>query len=153
MFEEAPKLLLNHWTVVKIMATAIAVGAVGVYALIAMGAASLHVKPAALASLLCCPGTSVAASGEGRRDALVGVLGMLVGAGAYVALFPALQAFAKALPDWGEVTLPEAMGTSPWPWVVGLSLAVFAIFGYVEQRHRGEGRGEERPRRRDAGSV
>jgi hypothetical protein len=69
-----------------------------------------------------CPGTSVAACGEGRRDAMVGVLGMLVGAAVYVALFPALQPVVKGLGDAGKVTLPEVVGTSAWPWVVGLAL-------------------------------
>ena len=42
------QLLLKNWTVVKVMATAIAVGSVGVYALVAMGMATLHIKPALL---------------------------------------------------------------------------------------------------------
>ncbi len=37
--------LLTDWTVVKIMLTAVAVGAVGVWAMIPMGWAELHVKP------------------------------------------------------------------------------------------------------------
>lgn len=158
------QLLLKDWTVAKIMATAIAVGAIGVYVLVALGAASLHVKPAALGSVLLgatlfgiglalfgyCPGTSVAASGEGRRDARVGVLGMLLGAGAYVALHPALQGVEKALPNWGKVTLPQVTATSAWPWVAGLALVVLAVFTYVERHRRGELRRLE-PRRRAAG--
>ena len=38
--------LLRDWTVVKIMATAVAVGAVGVWFLVQTGVATLHVKPA-----------------------------------------------------------------------------------------------------------
>ena len=91
--------ILRDWTVVKIMGTAVIVGAIGVYALVDMGHASLHIKPLLLAGILAgavcfgvgmalfgyCPGTSVAACGEGRRDAMMGVVGMLVGAAAYVA--------------------------------------------------------------------
>lgn len=134
------QLLLKDWTVVKIMATAVAVGTVGVYTLVAMGAASLHIKPALLGGVLLggvlfgaglaifgyCPGTSVAASGEGRRDAMVGVVGMLVGAGAYVVLYPALQPVVKGLADWGKITLPQATATSPWAWVAGV-LTVITI--------------------------
>ncbi len=130
--------LLKDWTVVKIMATAVAVGTVGVYALVSMGLATLHIKPALLGGVLIggilfgagialfgyCPGTSVAASGEGRRDAMVGVLGMLVGAGAYVALYPALQPIIKGLADWGKITLPQATSLSPWAWVAGVVLAI-----------------------------
>lgn len=128
--------LLKDWTVVKIMGTAVVVGAVGVYALVAMDLASLHVRPllwggvvigaacfgVGIAVFGYCPGTGVAACGEGRRDAMAGVLGMLVGAAVYVALFPALQPVVKGLGDAGKVTLPEVVGTSAWPWVVGLSL-------------------------------
>ena len=44
--------LLKDWTVVKIMATAVAVGTIGVYALVSMGAATLHIKPALLGGVL-----------------------------------------------------------------------------------------------------
>ena len=114
--------LLKDWTVVKIMGTAVIVGSIGVYALVAMDLASLHVKPLLLGGVLLgavcfgigmavfgyCPGTSVAACGEGRRDAMVGVLGMLVGAAVYVALFPALQPIIKGLGDAGEITFPAS---------------------------------------------
>jgi len=128
--------ILKDWTVVKIMGTAVIVGAIGVYALVAMDLASLHVKPllwtGVLIGAICfgigiavfgyCPGTSVAACGEGRRDAMVGVLGMLVGAGVYVALFPVLQPVVKSLGDAGEITISGATGTSPWPWLGGLAV-------------------------------
>lgn len=137
--------LLQDWTVVKIMGTAVVVGAIGIYALLPTAAVSLHIKPlvwlgivaggvcfgAGMALFGYCPGTGVAACGEGRRDAMVGVLGMLVGAGVYVALYPQLSAVLQAWGDAGKVTLPEWSGTSPWLWVGGLcllALGAFAIF-------------------------
>ena len=71
-----------------------------------------------------CPGTSVAASGEGRRDAMVGVAGMLFGAGVFVALYPALQPIIKGLADWGKITLPQVTSLPPWAWVAGLVTAI-----------------------------
>jgi uncharacterized protein len=135
------QLLLRDWTVLKIMLTAIAVGSVGVYALISAGTASLHVKPAALGGVLFgsvlfgvglailgyCPGTTVAACGEGRRDAMIGVAGMLTGALAFVWLFPALQILTRALPDWGKLTIPAWTDTSPWIWIAAIGLAVLAF--------------------------
>ena len=126
--------LLKDWTVLKVMATAVAVGAIGVYALVAAGQASLHVKPALLGGVVLggvlfgvgmtvfgyCPGTGVAACGEGRRDAMVGVLGMLIGAGAFVALYPQLQPLIHGLGDWGTITVPEVLGVSPWAVIAGL---------------------------------
>lgn len=134
------QLLLKDWTVAKIMLTAVAVGAVGVYALVSFGYAELHVKPAAFAAVLLggalfgvglavlglCPGTAVAACGEGRRDAVVGVLGMLTGAGLYVALHGPISELSRALGSEGRVTLPHLTATSPWPWVVALAAAALA---------------------------
>lgn len=137
--------ILKDWTVVKIMGTAVVVGSVGVYALVASGHANLHVKPFLLGGVLLggvcfgvgmvvlgyCPGTGVAACGEGKPDAMVGVLGMLAGALAFVAAWPALQPVIKGLGDMGKITLPGATGTSPWLWIAGLlsgGLAAFVIF-------------------------
>jgi uncharacterized protein len=129
--------LLKDWTVVKIMATAVIVGSIGVYALHSAGIVSLHIKPmlvggviigavcfgAGMTLLGYCPGTSVAACGEGRRDAMVGVLGMLGGAGLFVAVYPILQPVIKGLGDFGEITVPETLGVSAWLIIGGLVIA------------------------------
>lgn len=137
--------ILKDWTVVKIMGTAVVVGSVGVFALVDSGYANLHVKPFLLGGVLLggacfgvgmavlgyCPGTGVVACGEGKPDAMVGVLGMLSGAFAFVAAWPALQPVIKGLGDMGKITLPGATGTSPWLWIAGLfsvGLASFVIF-------------------------
>ncbi len=141
--------LLKDWTVVKIMLSAVAVGAVGVWAMVAMGWTSLHIKPAAFAPLIIggllfgigiaifgyCPGTSVAACGEGRRDAMVGVLGMFAGALVYVLAFPALQGLTKAWGDWGKATLPQVLGMSPWVFVAALGVMAVALRILAERRH------------------
>ena len=78
------QLLLRDGRVVKAMGSAVAVGAIGVHALVRRGLAKKEIKPmkvggivggaalfgAGLALLGYCPGTAVAAVGEGRRDAL-----------------------------------------------------------------------------------
>ena len=141
--------LLRDFTVVKIMATAIAVGTIGVHALVAMGMAEIHIQTASLARVIVggalfgaglavfglCPGTSVAACGEGRRDAMVGVLGMFVGAGVYVAAFPALQPMIQSMADFGKVTLPQFTGTSPWLWAGGLALLLAITLAILERVH------------------
>lgn len=136
--------LLREWTVVKVMGTAVVVGSVGVHALVDSGQAHLHVKPFLLGGVLVggvcfgvgmavfgyCPGTSVAACGEGKPDAMGGVLGMLAGALAFVLAFPALQPLIKGLGDLGKLTLPQVTGSSPWLWVagfVGVGLAALAL--------------------------
>lgn len=136
------QLLLRDWTVVKIMATAVAVGAIGVYALVALGVAHVAVKPAQLGGLVVgaasfgvglavlgyCPGTGVAAAGEGKRDALVGVLGMFVGALSFVALHAPIERLRGAAGDFGEITWPMATSTSPWPWIGGIAAAVAVAY-------------------------
>ena len=61
-----------------------------------------------MAALGYCPGTSLAALGEGRRDALAGVGGMFLGAFAYVGLRPQLKPLIEA-GDYGKKTLPELL--------------------------------------------
>lgn len=147
---------LNDWTVVKIMGTAVVTGAFGVYALLALDLVSLHIKPLAWAGIAAggilfgigmavfgyCPGTSVAACGEGRRDAMVGVIGMFFGAGTYVGFYPAVSHFTQSLGDSGEVTLPGITGTSPWLWIVGV--ACVALVAYFLARLRSESPSRER---------
>lgn len=132
------QLLLKDWAVFKIMITAIVTGAVGVYFLVDTGVTNLDIwpfQPAAmlvgavlfgigLAVLGYCPGTGMAGAGEGSRDAMVGVLGMLTGAGIFVASFNALEPVAVALGDWGKVTIPELLGSSPWPVIAALTALV-----------------------------
>lgn len=149
------QLLLRDWTVIKIMGTAIAVGTIGVNILVAAGMASLHIQTASLTRVVIggvlfgigmavfglCPGTSVAACGEGHRDAMVGVVGMLCGAATYVALFPNLQPFFRIFPDFGKVTLPQLTGTPTWAWVAGVAV----LFGAGEYfLHRSTDDGESR---------
>ena len=123
--------LFKDWTVVRMMGTAVVVGSVGVFALVAADLASLHIRPMLLGGVLLgailfgigmavfgyCPGTSVAGCGEGRRDALVGVLGMFAGAAMFVVFYEQLQPVIQALGDWGKITLPDITNTSPWLWV------------------------------------
>ncbi|MFH5804712.1 YeeE/YedE thiosulfate transporter family protein [Alienimonas sp. DA493] len=144
------QLLLKDWTVVKIMGSAVVVGSVGVFALVDGGQASLHLKPLLLGGVLVgavlfgagmavlgyCPGTSVAACGEGRRDAMVGVLGMFAGAGLFVALYSPLQPLINLWGDYGKLTLPELFGVSPWLVVAGLVAASLLIVWLIESRPR-----------------
>jgi uncharacterized membrane protein YedE/YeeE len=152
------QLLLRDWTVFKVMATAVVVGSVGVYALVQTGHASVHVKPLLFSGVIAgavlfgigmavlgyCPGTGVAACGEGRRDAMVGVLGMFFGAGVFVAVYPALRPLIEGLGDWGEVTLPRMVGVSPWAGVgvlIVLGVTALGMFGrprWPDPAERGE---------------
>ena len=142
--------LFKDWTVVKMMGTAVVVGSIGVYALVSADLASLHIRPLlpggillgavcfgiGMAVLGYCPGTTVAACGEGRRDAMVGVLGMLAGALLFVLFNDGLQPVIQGLGNFGKHTLPEITGTSPWLWVGLLAAAGVAglLFDWRQRR-------------------
>ncbi|CAN5592804.1 YeeE/YedE thiosulfate transporter family protein [soil metagenome] len=139
--------LLKDWTVLKVMLTAVAVGAIGVWAMIGMGMATLSIQPAAFGGVLVgavlfgcgmaifgyCPGTGVAACGEGRRDAMVGVVGMLGGALLYVAAFPTLQGLITGWGDAGKVTLPQLTGMSPWLYVIAIGVIALLVRVFAER--------------------
>lgn len=152
--------LFKDWTVAKIMGTAIAVGSAGVYALLQSGVGSFHVKPAdvgavvvggvlfgtGMAILGYCPGTGVAAAGEGHKDAFWGIAGMFTGAIAYVVAYPAISAMIDAFPKWGKVTLAQVSYTSPWWWVVGLLVVAAAVY-FVSRSSGGTQKGRTSPSR------
>ena len=140
--------LLKDWKVIKIMGTAVVVGAIGIYALLPSAAVMLHVKPlvwggvligglcfgAGMAILGYCPGTGVAACGEGRKDAYIGSLGMLFGAGLYVAVYPSLTAFLQNFGGEGNITFPEITGTNPWGWIIGLIVIGVPFMLLIQKR-------------------
>lgn len=121
--------------VAQTMAAAIATGAVGIQALERRGLTQKDVKPLKVGGVVAgaalfggglalfgyCPGTSIAAAGEGRRDAIAGVLGMFAGAAAFVALYPRLVALIELGGDLGKSSVPVATRTRSEPWVAGLA--------------------------------
>jgi uncharacterized membrane protein YedE/YeeE len=142
--------LLKDFTAAKIMATAGAVGAVGFYTFSHMGFIEPQIKPAELGGIVTggilfgigivfygyCPGTGVAAVGEGHKDATVGMVGMLAGALFYVLTFPLIQNLRKSFPDFGKSTLPSFTDTSAWIWVMGFALVMFIIILAERRKQR-----------------
>jgi uncharacterized membrane protein YedE/YeeE len=107
------QLLLQDFTVVKVMLTAIVVGMLGITALNAHAKVNLHIKPTKLGSNIIggllfgfgfallgyCPGTGAAALGEGNWDALFGVAGLITGSYLYAEFSGFLD---KTVGTWGE---------------------------------------------------
>jgi len=114
------QLLLRDHRVAKTMGSAVATGALALYEMSRRGWVKNEVKPLKLGGIVAgaalfgtglalfgyCPGTGVTAVGAGRKDALAGSLGMLVGAAIYVALYPKIEKFVNA-GDFGKVTVPQ----------------------------------------------
>jgi len=143
--------LFTDFTVLKVMLSAIVVGGIGVYAMLGMGMIEhLHVKSATLAAnglgglifgvgmavLGYCPGTAVAAIGEGSRDAIYGLLGMVVGAGIYAEVYPFIQSNLLKFGDVGKITLASATNTPPWLWLGILLVIALVVFVLIERHDR-----------------
>ncbi len=130
-------LRLMDMTIVKFMLSSVMVGMVGVYLLHDLGLAKLSIKatilgPVIIGALLFglgwgllgyCPGTSVGALGEGRWDAVWGILGMIAGAALFAEAYPMLKETVYTWGDLGKITLPQILGVSHWivipPFIVG----------------------------------
>lgn len=143
--------LLRDFTVAKVMLTAIVVGGAGIYGMRAAGIDfALHVKSAALltnaiggvifgvgmAVLGYCPGTGVAAIGDGSRHAIAGVCGMLCGAALYAEVHPWLQGRLAGTAAYGKATLATTTGLSPWWFIAGLAIVAALGLAALERWER-----------------
>jgi len=125
-------LLLEEFTVAKVMLTAIIVGCIGVFGLHALGMVKLHIKQTRYAANIIgglifgvgfaligyCPGTGAAALGQGNWDAIAGIAGMMLGSFLYAELSESLEKTLLKVGDRGKLMLPE---------LVGLSLPTFLL--------------------------
>jgi hypothetical protein len=141
-------LRLLDMTIVKFMLSSILVSMVGIYLLKDLGLAKLAVKPTVLGGNILgglifgmgwgllgyCPGTAVGALGEGRWDALWGILGMLAGAGLYAEAYPFLQKNVLTWGNLGKITLPQILGVNPWFVILLFVLGALALFRWFEKK-------------------
>jgi hypothetical protein len=141
------QLLLQDWTVVKVILTAIMTGMIGIYLLRIPGLAKLHTWSGSLGSTVIgglifgvgfailgyCPGTLAGAAGQGSLDALIGgVPGMVVGAGIYAAIYPKLLDRVLKLGEFDKETIPQVLGVKPWPVIVVVTVVILLIFAILE---------------------
>lgn len=134
--------LLKDFTVLKVMLTAMAVGAVGIYGMLQMGMIEgLQIKSAHVVNALAggaifgvgmavlgyCPGTGIAAIGDGAKDAIPGVVGMLVGAAIYAETSGWVSQTLTPIGDLGKVSFADVTGLSPWLFVGMLVVAALAL--------------------------
>ncbi|MBP1732520.1 MAG: hypothetical protein H6Q55_2949 [Deltaproteobacteria bacterium] len=142
-------LRLRDFTLVKLILTAILVGMAGVYFFVDLGVAKLSIKPTVLGANIIgglifglgwgmlgyCPGTAVGATAEGRWDAFWGgVLGMLVGAGIFAEVYPAIKDTLLKWGDFGKLTLPSLLGVNHWVIIVLAWMAMGLILLVLEKR-------------------
>ena len=141
-------MLLKDMTIIKFMFSAVLVGMVGIYGLHSIGFISLSIKATHVAAIIVggllfgigwaiagyCPGTSVGALAEGRLHAFWAILGMLTGAALYAELYPALKSNLLAWGSYGKITLPQALGLSPWLIIIVFIAIGLGMFAWFEKK-------------------
>jgi uncharacterized membrane protein YedE/YeeE len=133
--------------VAKIMLTAIVVGMADVFTLNHFGKVDLHIKPtrigvnvigglvfgAGFALLGYCPGTVAAALGQGRWDALSGILGLIAGSWVFAELPAWLKGTVEKWGDLGKVLLPDLLRVRYNAFVMGLAAALITLILILER--------------------
>lgn len=116
-------LLLEDFTVMKVILSAILVGMLGIYALHALGKVELQLKPTRYAAnsigglifgvgfalSAYCPGTGAAALGQGNFDALAVMVGMIVGSYIYAIFSEKVDRRLGTKGAEGELTFPQLL--------------------------------------------
>lgn len=138
-------LLLEDFTVLQVMLSAILVGGLGVLGLHAAGLVELHIKPTRYAANIIggllfgvgfgllgyCPGTGAAALGQGNWDAIAGIVGLMAGSYLFAEISGWSSRTVEKWGDQGKLTLPQLAGISRrnflLAWVPLLVVALFAI--------------------------
>lgn len=135
------QLLLTDFTVVKVMLSAVVVGMIGIYAMKSAGFVRLHCKAgtvgatvtgglifgAGFALLGYCPGTAAGAVGAGALDALIGMAGIVFGAGIYARLYLRIGHSIFNRGAFPADTLPELLGVRPGIVVVLVALVITGL--------------------------
>lgn len=146
--QQVGALRLVDMTIVKFMFSAILTGMVGIYALRDLGFVTLAFKPtmpwvnivgglvfgAGWGLLGYCPGTAMGALGEGRRDAIWGILGMLVGGAVFAELYPLIGRSPLVRIDLGYVTIPQLIGVNHWIVIAAFVVAGLLLFTWFEKK-------------------
>ena len=140
-------LLLADFAVVKMMASAVITGMIGVHILKSLGLVNLHPKPGSVGSSVLgglifgvgfallgyCPGTIAGAVGQGSIDALAGgFCGVLLGAGIFAAIYPRLEEKVLKRGDFGDKTIPEILGLNCWLVVIPAALILLVLLFWIE---------------------
>ena len=141
------QLLLQDFTVVRIMMSAIIVGMVGIFLLHHFSKVNFHLQPtrigaeiiggslfgAGFALIAYCPGTGAAALGQGSWDVLFGIAGLI--AGSY--LFAEMSAWLeRTVGRWGykcKLMLPDLLHLPRLPFAFGFAALLTVILYFLER--------------------
>lgn len=141
------QLLLQDFTVAKVMLTAIVVGMFGLFTLHHFGKVKLHVKPtriganviggllfgAGFALLGYCPGTAAVALGQGSWDALFGMAGLVAGSWVFAELSGWSKRTIETWGDFGKVMLPDLVHVPRRTFVIAMGAALIVVLLVLER--------------------
>jgi hypothetical protein len=142
------QLLLEDFTVIKVMLSATITGMLGVYVLKELGVVQLHPKIGSIGSSLIgglmfglgfgilgyCPGTVIGAVGQGSLDALLGgVVGILIGSGLFAAAYPTLEERILHKGHFGDLTVPHLLRRNQWSVVIPVVILLIAFLWAIER--------------------
>lgn len=140
------QLLLEDFTVVKIMLSAVVVGSLGVHLMLHLKLVELHVKPTRIASNIIggllfgagfalsayCPGTGAAALGQGNFDALAMVAGMIAGSYLFAEASGWISRTIDPIGDRGKLTLHDVLPLNRAVLVIGSAAILVAVLIAIE---------------------
>jgi hypothetical protein len=141
------QLLLQDFTVAKVMLTAIVVGMIGVFTLHHFAQVNLHIKPtriganiigglvfgAGFALMGYCPGTAAAALGQGSWDALFGMTGLVAGSWIFAELSGWTKRTIEKWGDLGKVLLPDLLRVPRGVFVVGFAVVLTTLLVLLQR--------------------
>ncbi len=140
------QLLLVDYTVVKVMLSAVVVGALGIHFMHRAGLVELHIKPTRYASntiggLLFgvgfafsayCPGTGAAALGQGNYDAIAMMVGMIAGSYLFAEMSGWISRRIDPIGDRGKLTLHDVLPMNRTVVVLGSVGILVAVLIAIE---------------------
>jgi uncharacterized membrane protein YedE/YeeE len=142
-------LRLKDMTIAKFMLSAIVVAAIGIYLFRDLGLIQLSIKSTSIGAQVVggllfgigwgllgyCPGTAAGAFGEGKIDALWGMLGMLCGGALYAVVYPLVKTHIIAIGSFGKISLPAILGINHWIAIIVLALLTLLLFRFLESKN------------------
>lgn len=141
------QLLLQDFTVLKVMLSAVITGMIGIYGMKIFGWVELHPKTGSVGMSLIgglifgvgfailgyCPGTIAGAIGNGYLDALVGgIIGILLGAGLYASIYPKIKEGILKKGNFGNITFPELFKVNDWVVIVPICILLALFLYWIE---------------------
>ena len=142
------QLLLEDFTVIKIMASAVITGMLGIHLMQHLGWIQLKPKSGSwgknvigglifglgFALLGYCPGTIAGAIGSGALDALAGGLaGIIIGSGLFAIVYPKLKVGILQKGHFGDRTLPQLFKVNEWAVILPLSALLILALVLIER--------------------